>query len=147
MWPRFSEEIETILREAGWHPGRSAFPAALPADYTLFPIAQRALEEFGGLHVGTCGMGTDFARSDILFEPDLGEGLARHISQTPEGRRIYPLGEVQHGHSYLFIDEAGVPYLYSVELRKCGDNLDEGLISTLLGIRISGLNRWTITGL
>ncbi|MEK7949264.1 SUKH-3 domain-containing protein [Luteolibacter soli] len=135
MKERFPSEVEAMLREAGWYPGRSELPVELPNDYSIFPWARKALEEFGGLHVGSSGPGRDLARSNIQFEPDAAEGLAPHVSQTDDGLRLYPLGEIDNGHAHLLIDELGSVYYYFDELEKVGVTLDEALINLLLGMK------------
>ena len=138
MKGRIPAEVEAMLHSAGWFEGRSEFPLELPSDYTLFPSARIALEEFGGLDVGACGPGTNFARCDIQFDPNAAEGLASIVSVTDEGLRLYPLGEATHGHAYLLIDEKGAVYLYFNHLKKFGSSLDEALVSLLLGVNPKG---------
>lgn len=61
---RFSPEVESRLREAGWHPGRQIDDEELQrldSLRPLFPAAQIALREFSGLYAKkkslSCEMG------------------------------------------------------------------------------------------
>ena len=116
--PRFTPETEEILRAGGWTPARrdAAFAdlcsTALDrfGGFAIHAAARSAIQEFGGLTFGAVGIGVDFARSDVVFDPRLAAGEEdrfREYFDELRGRSAYPLGECHHGHAFLAIDEAG----------------------------------------
>lgn len=131
---RFESRVKTILKHAGWNDHRSIPLPSLPEEYTLFEAAERVLKEFGGLHPGEVGPGENRATSDVEYDPGGACGLSDVTGLTaPNGMQIFPLGEFQHGHAYLFIDEAGHVYSYFDELDHLADSHDEALSKLLLG--------------
>ena len=77
---QFDDEVQRLLRAAGWAPGRTAVDQIEPWDEALtefgaMPSAARAiLVEFGGLSVGERGPGIDHARGTIDFDPTMAVG-------------------------------------------------------------------------
>jgi len=135
MADRFSEAVTKMLLKAGWTEGRKVDPVhGLSEPSAVFPKAEEILTEFRGLHVGKCGAGVDFARSDVEFEPDLSllAELKEHEAST--GARLFPLGEAVRGHIYLIVDERGEIYLLvEGELEAFAPSFPQALEMLLLG--------------
>jgi hypothetical protein len=127
-----------ILAKAGWYPGRS-MPTSpfIPDGFVPFQEAEAVLREFGGLHLGECGAGVDFARSDVEINPRLADHLQAELVEHEQslGARLFPLGEVCRGHGYLVIDELGRTYLLNDELSPLAPSFPQALESLLLGVR------------
>jgi len=138
MSDRFSKPLLKILRKGGWFEGRYVSPALIsPPELELFPKAQEVLSEFGGLHVGECGPGIDWATSDVEIAPRLGAHLAPELKEFEMslGVRFFPLGEVHRSQGYLVIDDNGKTYLLNDELMPLAPSFAEGLERLLLGKR------------
>jgi hypothetical protein len=127
-----------ILAKAGWYPGRSVPTSPLiPDGFVSFREAEAVLREFGGLHLGECEAGVDFARSDVEVDPRLAAHLKAELVEHEQslGARLFPLGEVCRGHGYLVIDELGRTYLLDDELSPLAPSFTQALESLLLGLR------------
>ena len=134
-----SPRVTEILAKAGWYPGRSVpISPFIPDGFVPFREAETVLREFGGLHLGDCGAGVDFARSDVEIDPRLADHLKAELAEheQPLGARLLPLGEVHRGHGYLVIDERGRTYLLFDELSPLAPSFSQALESLLLGVRI-----------
>jgi hypothetical protein len=136
MYERLSEAVVAILQRVGWYEGRDVSSSfTLPSQPPIFPRAQEAIAEFGGLHFGSCGPGIERATSDVNIDPN----LATHLASELEGlgkslqTKLFPLGEVHRGHGYLVIDEQGRTYLLSANLSPFASNLSQCLELLLLG--------------
>ena len=99
--------------------------------------AERALLELGGLCVDVktrAGLECTYThfhldpeRADHLDERD----LAPHrpfVSGV-----LFPLGEIDHGHASLFIDDGGRVYRFFDELEIMGDTIESALDALVVG--------------
>jgi hypothetical protein len=148
---RFSVQAEDILRRAGWHAGRSV--PDLVATWRdgllrshgieMFPSAERALLEFGGLKIDEQGPGVTCAREPFEIDPILadydGEVFGEFSGQV--GTRLYPLGEAVGGLGFLAIGENDRVYMLLDDIRLLGNNMDEALEALLIGLQPSPLFR------
>jgi len=116
---RFSSQSESVLRQAGWYPGRQV-PELVSmwknhpslADLEMFETAERFLLEFGGITVTQSGPGENLARAPFKIDPTLAyhqSDLFKEFGRTVE-TRLYPLGEAADGWYYLAIGENGRVY-------------------------------------
>ncbi|HEY7236305.1 MAG TPA: SUKH-3 domain-containing protein [Gemmatimonadaceae bacterium] len=141
---RFDPPVDSLLREAGWRPGRNVaetvarWESALDEDgFTLHAVAKNILLEFGGLHVGRSARGVDRARADIRFDPTLAIGQRDDLESFTElrGRSVYPLGEVDGGHGFLVVADDGRAFLVMDEIYDRWTTFDAALRGLLLGLR------------
>ena len=133
---RFSEPVVTLLIKAGWYEERNVLSQlTLPLGFEHFKAADTILAEFGGLKIGECGRGIERATSDLEIDPSLCDGLEGQLAEASDRRKVklYPLGEVHHGHGCVIVDEIGIIYLLSDVLEKWADSFDEALEILLLG--------------
>lgn len=140
---RFPEPVEAMLRAAGWHQGHQVALACSGAmTFQVFARAEEVLREFGGLHIGACGPGSDCARSDVRIHAD---GMG-HLTPTLAEQeallqtRLCPIGSFQHEHGHLIIDSEGRIYTLSAvsgEFRSFAPTFSDALESLLLGIKIA----------
>jgi hypothetical protein len=139
----FSESVLTLLLTAGWYPGRKVIPpieAASP--FTLFSRAEELLVEFGGLHIGKCGPGRDFATSDVEITVTGMNHLARELPEYEErfDVRLCPIGKYCHRHGYLLTDVIGRIYALSEiadDFRLFAATFSQALESLLLGCYVN----------
>lgn len=136
MSNRFSPQVESALKAAGWFEGRRVdLDKSSLGALSLFNKAEDVLNEFGGLHFGNCGPGIDCATSDVKIDPSVAVHLAPELRTYASARstRLFPLGEVHRGHGYLVIDEAGNIYLLSDVLEPFAPTFPQSLELLLLG--------------
>ena len=139
-------EVEEILLNSGWKPGRSVFnEVELPHDWTIFGTAEKILDEFGNLRLLSEGAGIAFARSSIEFRPILAAfeyaGFVEY--EITLGKRLYPLGELNGGYGLLLVDEDGVIYHDSSVLYSIGSSISVAIENILLGMRYSDSKEFT----
>ncbi|MEU3540235.1 SUKH-3 domain-containing protein [Streptomyces paromomycinus] len=113
--PRFSREVEDVLRRSGWLPGRRVDLArwkVSAAEFTWHSAAEVFLQEFGGLRVDIDGPGITCAREPFEFDPELAVGEGERFAELSAlfGLGLFPLGEVGQGEFFLAIDEEGDIY-------------------------------------
>jgi hypothetical protein len=147
MVTRFSEQAEAVLRRAGWYPGRQVpdlvalwKETLLQSDgFEMFPSAEKALLEFGGLKIDQQGPGVSCSREPFeinptmaMYESDRFEELVSVVDS-----RLYPLGEAVSGLCFLAIAENDSVYLLMDDIRVVGKNIDEGLEALLIGLEPS----------
>lgn len=152
---RFPENVETVLRTAGWQPGRwdirqaESWADQLRAhvspgghQHCLFPAAVEAWAEFGGLRIDVTGSGREIARTPFLIDPMRGMHLARTFVDLGMalGSEVCPLGEESDGSALLAIDAEGRVY----SLDHTGDwflgaTCDQALVTLITGLRPSRL--------
>jgi hypothetical protein len=135
---RFLPETAEMLSEAGWFPGRDVFSQLrLPAEFTLFPAAQRVLQEFGMLRIGRKGPGLTSARTPVVLDPMLCVGEDDRFSDCASLLHscLYPLGETADGHAFVAIDDRGRVFLMMDTIWFVGDTFDGALDSLLRGER------------
>lgn len=155
--PRFPGPVESVLRAAGWRPGRwdiksaeswadrlSAHTSPAGHRHSLFPAAVEAWAEFGGLSVDVRGAGRQIARTPFVIDPMRGLHLARTFSDLGQAldTEVCPLGEEADGRGVLAIDAEGRVY----GLDHAGDwylgaGVDEALTSLVTGIQPVRLSR------
>ncbi|MGW4723758.1 SUKH-3 domain-containing protein [Streptomyces sp. NPDC004291] len=112
----WSSEVERVLREAGWHAGRTVDTAGwkqlLEQDgFRSHAAAEDFLREFGGLTAGHGGAGITRAREPFDLDPLLALGEADRFDEWSEeiGHRLFPVGELTGG--LLGLDEDGELYV------------------------------------
>ena len=142
---RFSAQVEAVLRNAGWYPGRlvpdlvAKWESSLMASdkFEMFPSAKRALLEFGGLSIDQRGPGVTCAREPFVFDPLLVSGESDRFDEFVGllKTRLYPLGEAVGGHCFWALGENEHAYLIMEDVRLLGRSLDEALENLIVGIR------------
>src|SRR5687767_13564492 len=104
---RFSAKAENTLRRAGWYPGRSvpdlvaSWKATLLRSdgFEMFPCAEKALLEFGGLKISEQGPGITCSREPFEVDPSLVMYERDRLNEFVPAlnTRLYPLGEAVGG--------------------------------------------------
>ncbi|HRH37050.1 MAG TPA: SUKH-3 domain-containing protein [Flavobacteriales bacterium] len=112
------DEIEQIVRTAGWYPGRDVLDSLqLPTDFEIFESAASALREFGGICVGSPVEGRERASNRVVFDPAMAEGLGREMRLLTT-RRLYPIAEVNYAGAIVFMDERGLTSILADDLEE-----------------------------
>jgi hypothetical protein len=149
---RFPPDVDRVLREAGWFPGRDVgadfadwlatmeqelqdggFPAQ------VFPALRSALAEFGGLRVEQDGPGVDIGRFSFAIgdiEPALEADDTREFIDLT-GELTLGFGSTDDLRSELIMGETGTVYLFHIigGLFHQADSMDEALVTLIRGIR------------
>jgi hypothetical protein len=146
---RFSKNVQTVLLEAGWMPGRFAknemeiWNRKLTSkEFELFPAARDVLLEFGGLNVVQHGPGDEFAREPFNLDPLIGEYEADFFVSYSKviGEKLFPLGENIGGYALLAIGESGKIYsLAGGIVWLVGNTIDDALEHLIRGFGIHQL--------
>ncbi|MFJ7497695.1 SUKH-3 domain-containing protein [Streptomyces sp. NPDC097727] len=133
---------QATLRSAGWFPGRRVDTSLwrvsfAKAELVMHPAAEEFLAEFGGLQVGSRGAGITRAREAFDLDPmNLWCSEEDRFAAWNEARgvMVFPVGELDHGHALLGIDEHGE--LYSVQPFRLATfgRLPAGLDGLVLGV-------------
>lgn len=138
---RFSDEVERVLRAAGWQPGRQVDTTAWRRDlestgFRMHEAAERFLAEFGGLKVDIRGRGISVAREPFEFDPMLADGEDDRFTEWGEdiGETLFPIGVLDQGQFFLGISESGEVYLVTNWLASFGV-VPEALERLILGIK------------
>ncbi|QDN74690.1 hypothetical protein FNV64_02265 [Streptomyces sp. S1A1-7] len=142
----FPDQVDRVLREAGWTPGRrvDAEPwlAAFEAEgLHRHPVVSDFLAEFGGLAVNISGPGINRAREPFEFDPMLclGEG-DRFLEWGEEiGKSVFPIGVHDEGRFFLGIDEYSELYLVETWVASFG-RMPEAMSNLILGVQPSVVN-------
>ncbi|MGW4777222.1 SUKH-3 domain-containing protein [Streptomyces filamentosus] len=136
----WSSEVERVLREAGWHPGRTVDTAGwkqrLEQDgFRSHAAAEGFLREFGGLAVGHGGTGITRAREPFDLDPLLALGEADRFGGWGEeiGHHLFPVGELAGGHAFLGLDEDGELYVVDDWPGRFG-RMPEAMENLVLGV-------------
>ncbi|MGW9449712.1 SUKH-3 domain-containing protein [Streptomyces sp. NPDC055632] len=136
-WP---PEVEAVLRDAGWYPGRSVDTAGwkerLERDgFRVHAAAEDFLREFGGLEAGHLGSGVTRAREPFDLDPLLGLGEDDRFGEWSEeiGHSLFPVGGLGHGHAFLGLDESGELYVVEGWLARFG-RMPEAMENLVLGV-------------
>ncbi|CAM5562959.1 hypothetical protein SXANM310S_01038 [Streptomyces xanthochromogenes] len=136
----WSAEVESVLRDAGWYPGRNVdttmWRERLEADgFRVHSAAENFLREFGGLAVVSGGSGITRAREPFELDPLLALGEDDRFGEWGEeiGRHLFPLGELDHGRSFLGLDEHGELYVVANWLARFG-RMPEAMENLILGV-------------
>jgi hypothetical protein len=145
MNKQFSDKVERVLRDAGWFPGRNIGDLVLKwkqelmvsDGFEMFPKAEEALSEFGGLLVNQNGPGITCARESFHILPTLAIDEADRFSVFSDylQTKLYPLGEAVVGHGFRAIGEDGRVFLVEQDIMLNGNNMDEALEHLILGIQ------------
>jgi SUKH-3 immunity protein len=139
---RWSAEVEAYLRAAGWSPGRRVgierWVKELRSEgYPVHEAALAFLSEFGGLEIDASGPGRTQARSHVKIDPTLAFGerdrLTTYFPQL--GGSLVPVGELDHGHALLALDENGAAFLVMDFAKRLGRSGDEALTNLIEGHR------------
>ncbi|WP_418957479.1 SUKH-3 domain-containing protein [Streptomyces tritici] len=146
---RFPVNVDAVLREAGWQPGRwdikqaEEWADALRAHvspaghrHAVFPAAVEAWAEFGGLRLTGPGPGRHIAPAPVHLDPLAGLHLARTLGDLGRAleTELAPLGEEGEHRATLAIDSEGRVY----SLDHTGDwylgrDIDTALTSLITG--------------
>ncbi|MFD8205570.1 SUKH-3 domain-containing protein [Streptomyces sp. NPDC059695] len=136
----WSSEVERVLREAGWRPGRAVdttgWKKQLEQDgFRSHAAAEDFLGEFGELVVGHGGAGITRAREPFDLDPLLALGEAERFDERSEeiGHRLFSVGELAGGHAFLGLDEDGELYVVDDWLARFG-RMPEAMENLVLGI-------------
>ena len=103
---------------------------------SMHEAAETFLREFGGLIVDIGGPGISCAREPFELDPELTwdceEDRFLDWSETI-GRRLFPLGELDHRRFFLAIDEVSEIYLVETWVASFG-RMPEALENLILGV-------------
>jgi hypothetical protein len=134
------ESVRPLFAAAGWHfDRRIAVQFDRVQDLLSYPLAAPLLQTFGGLQVGECGGGRDWAASDVQFtnRPSVDDRYAVADLEQP-GDDLFPLGMAHRQHLELFLDACGRLVVYDVPggtLSVAGRSFQAGIERILLGHR------------
>lgn len=138
--PRFTDETEQALRDAGWTPGRTvdtrSWRQRLEKSGIVFhDAAQTFLAEFGGLSVDVDGPGISCARSPFELDPDLTDGEEDRFADWSQeiGAALVPIGELDQGRYFLGISDSAELFVVADWISSLGTG-DEGLERLIRGI-------------
>jgi hypothetical protein len=130
--------IEPLFVSAGWNP----IPIGRPQPDEVASGHARALEvlnQFGGLHVGQTGPGTEQAASDVHFyalpRPDLSAII---YPWTPEVGVCAAFATAHNDHMILFVNDAGEYFVFTNPdecLYKLAGTFGEAMQTLLWGYR------------
>ncbi|WP_063760012.1 SUKH-3 domain-containing protein [Streptomyces sclerotialus] len=143
-WP---PAVRKDLEASGWMAGRRVDTADWRSLFegvgiVMHDAAERFLQEFGGLTVSIGGPGINCAREPFVLDPELARGEDDRFSEWSDalGRRLFPLGELDHGRCFLGIDEGSEIYLVEAWVASFGPmpHALENLISGVMPRRIDG---------
>ncbi|MGR6974933.1 SUKH-3 domain-containing protein [Streptomyces cynarae] len=136
----WSPQVVEVLAASGWAPGRkvdtdrwrSMFEAV---GLAMHDPAEAFLREFGGLTVNVSGPGITCARTPFELDPELACGEDDRFLGWGEaiGRRLFPLGELDHGRFFLGIDEVNEIYLVETWVASFG-RMPQALENLVLGM-------------
>ena len=142
MKKRFPDEVDRILRSCGWTGIlKDQIDLKLPPQFKIFPAAEKALKEFGGLYYKPDSIrGNEFGRAEFKITP--GDFTrSTYLFEEEErgiGKKLYPIGEALNYPIDLLIADDGTPYSHSeYGIFQDGDTFDDTLISLILGMRPS----------
>ncbi len=145
MPPSRDPEVDRLLRDVGWFPGRCVpeavafWRSALEAcGFVMHLAAEAVLLEYGGLHVGGVWPGLDVARLDLELNPTLAVGERdRFKDYFPElqGRAVFPVGEAHRGRTCVGVSASGEVFLLMDQVYGRWPSFEAALRGLLLGIR------------
>ncbi len=101
----------------------------------MHDAADAFLEEFGGLTVSISGPGINRARESFELDPELAWGEDDRFSEWSDsiGKRLFPLGELDHGRFFLGIDEDSEVYVVETWVAGFG-SMPQALENLILGV-------------
>ncbi|TXS51996.1 hypothetical protein EAO75_09285 [Streptomyces sp. uw30] len=136
-WPA---EVREVLDASGWTSGRKVNTSRWRAIFeetglVMHDAAEVFLREFGGLTVNISGPGISCSRTPFELVPELCWGEEDRFSEWSEsiGRRLFPLGELDHGRFFLAIDEGSEIYLVETWVAGFG-RMPHALEHLILGV-------------
>ncbi|GAA1170758.1 SUKH-3 domain-containing protein [Streptomyces hebeiensis] len=139
----FPDEVDCVLRAAGWTPGRKVdaelWLAAFEAEgLQRNPVVSSFLAEFGGLAINISGAGISRAREPFEFDPLLCRGEGDRFLEWGEeiGRSIFPVGVHDRGRFFLGVDECGELYLVETWVGSFG-RMPEAMSNLIMGVQPS----------
>lgn len=134
----WSSEVERVLREAGWHPGRAVdttgWKQQLEQDgFRSHAAAEDFLGEFGELVIGHGGAGITRAREPVDLDSLLALGEADRFDEWGEeiGHHLFPVGEL--AGRFLGLGEDGELYVVANWLARFG-RMPEAMENLVLGV-------------
>ncbi|MFE0520791.1 SUKH-3 domain-containing protein [Streptomyces sp. NPDC058954] len=137
----FPGEVEQVLRESGWAPGRLVEAEPWLTAFEAEGLQRHAmvsafLAEFGGIAVNISGPGISRAREPFEFDPMLCLGEGDRFLEWGEEieRSIFPVGVHDEGRFFLGIDELGELYLVETWLASFG-RMPEAMSNLILGVQ------------
>jgi len=159
--PRFSPQVEAVLRQAGWYPSRVVPDSQLEQWMVLewdtlpgfhfqtrmFSAAYHILREFGGLVIEQNGPGVTCCRERFKFDPlesiKLTEAYNWPFSEWAADGSLYPFGCFASGKTTdgaIAVDGRGriVDQDYVILI---GANIDEALENLIIGLMPKPLDR------
>ena len=152
---RFSTKTDDALRQAGWYPGRqvpdlvNSWRASLLASdgIEIFPSAERALLEFGGLEFHEQGPGESRSREPFTLDPTLCLYESDRFSElSPQvNTRLYPLGEAEGGLCFLAVGENGRIYFVMQDIELLAEDIDQALEKLIRGLLFEGKSGVSVT--
>ncbi|MGK4582246.1 SUKH-3 domain-containing protein [Kitasatospora sp. HPMI-4] len=137
---RFSDEVERVLRAAGWEPGRNVSIEPWRrmfegSNLHMHEAAEHFLSEFGGLTVNPDGPGISRAPTQFELDPGLADGEEERFSEWSEeiGETIVPIGELDRGRYFLGIDTSARIYIVTDWVSSFGE-MPEAFEKLIIGI-------------
>jgi hypothetical protein len=147
---RFSRNVEDVLKQAGWFPGRAvsdeeldpwcAFSWQGESGYChAFPAAYRVLREFGGLVVEQELPGITCLRESFSTDPLSALGIDDHnwiFNQWDVDDVLFPLGWIgEQKDRVLAITPRGRVYGFGYIPCLYGDTFDQAIDNLIIGIK------------
>ncbi|MGV9453589.1 SUKH-3 domain-containing protein [Streptomyces sp. NPDC003635] len=140
---RWSAETDRVLREAGWHPGRTVPTADWEntlqerGGFEIHEAARCFLAEFGGLASAERGPGKTMARMGFTLDPTVAEWEDEIFDVLSEeaGTHLYPIGEADRRNLYLGMAPNGAVYVGMDSVTLLAEKADEALQKLVEGIR------------
>lgn len=137
----WSSKVRKVLQASGWTPGRKVDTGRWRVMFertglSMHDAAERFLREFGGLTVNISGPGVSCAREPFELDPALAwDSEEDRFLEWGEsiGRRLFPLGELDHGRFFLAIDEVSEIYLVETWIASFGP-MPRALENLILGV-------------
>lgn len=136
----WSPEVDEVLEASGWTRDRQADTGRWRSMFetvglAMHDAAEAFLQEFGGLTVNVSGPGISCARTPFELDPELTWGEHDRFLERGEsvGRRLFPLGELDHGRFFLAIDEVHEIYLVETWVASFGP-MPQALENLVLGV-------------
>ncbi|GAA3061153.1 SUKH-3 domain-containing protein [Actinokineospora globicatena] len=140
MGTTFPDDVESVLRAAGWHTGRkvdtSLWRTQLAASgVTMHEAADRFLAEFGNLAFGDRGAGITVARTAFNFDPAEGIADLPRLVEWGEdlGVVLCPIGTIETPVYHLAMDADGECYFITSWAGRYGP-WSEAMVKWIRGI-------------
>lgn len=150
---RLNDSVHRDLAAAGWYGGRrdegfmERIRQRLTHDgrFELFPVAEAALLEFGGLRVEQSGAGVDRARESFVLNPLRAVDAEPVFAQYSEvvGKKLFPLGEAGD-QGFIAVADTGEVFLIFEGILLLGHSVHEALSNLIEGRAVPGAT-WLYT--